>query len=74
MNGHDIAQALERIGVPEGMGLIVTDVSLLIFADGDAATRFSSEDDPETILVLPAHPRAEEAAALLLRAYREVSR
>jgi len=73
ITGHDIAREIERIGVPEGMSLFVENDCVRVETDGPkkpcAALLWRPEHRPAQIKMPADHPRAMEAATLLLRAY-----
>ena len=71
MTGHDIARHVERLGVPEGINVIATNTYLTLRDDRvDVFIVQAGDHKPHNLSGDPSHPRAMEAAALLMRAYR----
>jgi|GEM_PF-1696888 hypothetical protein len=71
MTGHDIARELERLGVPEGMDVDAIESSAALLTgpeEADEAAFVFVHDS--SLHINMDHPRAPEAADLLLRAYR----
>ena len=79
ITGHDIGRHCERLGVPEGMEIVPSAGTIEIFAEGGVTASggqmhlavFADVCAPDEMRVNLNHPRAMEAAALLLRAYRD---